>query len=78
MARSRFDRAADAYRRVIAADDLQEPAYRGLMLCLARTGARADALRLFHRLRDLLRSELGAEPEPETVAIHMSLQQMEA
>ncbi|HEX6133154.1 MAG TPA: BTAD domain-containing putative transcriptional regulator [Longimicrobiales bacterium] len=78
MAQARFDRAADAYRRVIAQDELHEPAYRRLMQCLARTGSRADALRLYHRLADLLRAELSTEPEPETLAVYHGLQQIEA
>ncbi|HEX6308661.1 MAG TPA: BTAD domain-containing putative transcriptional regulator [Longimicrobiales bacterium] len=78
MMQSQFERAADAYRLVIAQDELHEPAYRPLMQCLARTGSRADALRLYQRLADLLKAELGIEPTPETVAIYRSVQQITA
>jgi DNA-binding SARP family transcriptional activator len=66
----RHAEAADAYRRVIAEDDLYEPAYRQLMLSLARAGGRSQALRLYQRLETLLEKELGARPEPATVAVH--------
>jgi DNA-binding SARP family transcriptional activator len=42
----RYAKAADAYRRVLARDDLNEDATRALMRCYARVGERAQALRL--------------------------------
>jgi predicted ATPase/DNA-binding SARP family transcriptional activator len=65
--------AADAFRKVIAHDDLHEPAYRRLMECLVRTGQRAEALRLYQRLCEVLRAELGIAPDPETTALHARL-----
>lgn len=75
VAEQRYAEAADAYRDAVVADDLHEPAYRELMTCLARTGDRAQALRLYQRLVHLLRDELDAEPEPETVQLHARLQE---
>ncbi|HET9949045.1 MAG TPA: BTAD domain-containing putative transcriptional regulator [Longimicrobiales bacterium] len=69
----RHDLAAEAYRRVIADDDLHEEAYRRLMLCLARTGDRSQALRLFQKLTALLERDVGARPEPATVEIYERL-----
>ncbi len=68
-------RAATLYRRWIAADDLAEHAYRRLMVCLERSGERAEALRLYKRLVTVLERELDVAPEPETVAIFERLQQ---
>jgi DNA-binding SARP family transcriptional activator len=68
-AAGRHAEAADAYRRVIAQDDLHEPAYRQLMLSLARAGDRSQALRLYQRLEALLEKELETSPEPATVAV---------
>jgi non-specific serine/threonine protein kinase len=59
-------KAADAYRRVLARDDLNEDATRALMRCYAKAGERAQALRLYQRFSDRLRKELDAEPEEET------------
>jgi DNA-binding SARP family transcriptional activator len=58
--------AAQAFRRVVARDDLHEGAHRRLMTALARMGQRADALRQYQRLTESLSDALGAEPEPET------------
>ncbi len=70
-----YGEAAQAYWRVIADDDLHEEAYRQLMLSLARAGDRSQALRLYQRLCTLLDEELGARPEPLTVALFEQLQQ---
>jgi predicted ATPase/DNA-binding SARP family transcriptional activator len=59
-------KAADAYRRVLARDDLNEDATRALMRCYAKAGERAQALRLYQRFAERLRKELDAEPEEET------------
>jgi predicted ATPase/DNA-binding SARP family transcriptional activator len=71
----RWVEAAEAYRRVIEADDLHEEAYRRLMFSLAHAGDRSQALRLFQRLCALLDEELGARPEPETVELFERLQE---
>jgi len=65
--------AADLYRRVVALEELQEDAHRRLMASLARAGDRAGAIRQYERLAALLRSELEAEPEPETRALYEKL-----
>ena len=59
-------KAADAYRRVLARDDLNEDATRALMRCYVKAGERAQALRLYQRFAERLRKELDAEPEEET------------
>jgi len=59
-------KAADAYRRLLARDDLNEDATRALMRCYAKAGERAQALRLYQRFTEKLRKELDAEPEKET------------
>jgi DNA-binding SARP family transcriptional activator len=65
--------AAAAYRRLIARDSLAEPAYRGLMTSLVEAGDRAEARRAFDTLVRVLRTELDAGPDPETVALARQL-----
>jgi predicted ATPase/DNA-binding SARP family transcriptional activator len=67
---NRTAKAADAYRRVLARDDLNEDATRALMRCYARVGERSQALRLYQRFADRLRKELEAEPEEATRELH--------
>jgi len=64
------EEAIEIGRRAVLADDLHEAAHRQLMIGYARTGERLQAIRQFERLSTLLRDELDAEPEPETVALH--------
>jgi len=63
---NRTAKAADAYRRLLARDDLNEDATRALMRCYAQAGERSQALRLYQRFSERLRKELDAEPEEET------------
>jgi non-specific serine/threonine protein kinase len=74
-AHEKYAEAAEAYWRVIAEDDLHEAAYRQLMICLARSGDRTQAMRLYQRLEALLEKELDAEPERETVELYERLQE---
>lgn len=68
-----WERAAEAWSRLIDADELNEEAHRGLMRGWARGGAPDRARRHYDRLRILLRETLGAEPEEETVRLHAEL-----
>jgi len=66
---NRLAKAADAYRRVLARDDLNEDATRALMRCYAKVGERGQALKLYQRFVERLRKELDAEPEDETTEL---------
>ncbi len=57
----------------LAADPSDEDAARALMGALGGLGRRAEALRVFTRLRSVLVRELGSEPGPTTVALYESL-----
>ena len=75
LSEDRLQKAADAYRRVIARDDLNEDATRALMRCYARVGDRSQALRLYQRFSERLRRELEAEPEEATRELYDELRQ---
>ena len=62
----RFSEAADAARRRLALDPLDESAHRQLMQCLVWNGDRAAALRQFRECAAVLDRELGVRPLPET------------
>lgn len=70
----RYTEAAEACRRALDRDPLLEEAWRRLMLCLARTGERAQALRLYQQLVNLLRTELEADPDEQTTALFQRIQ----
>lgn len=75
VAEDRHAKAAEAYRRVLARDELHEEAIVALMRAQAALGERAQALRVYKRYVDRLRTELDAEPGEETVALSEQLQQ---
>ena len=74
VSHGRHDDAAALYQRLVAVDDLDEEAWRGLIRCSIAAGDRTGAHRLFERLRARLRDELDADPEPETTALMRNFQ----
>ncbi len=56
--------------QLVVADPSDEDAHRNLMRLYALTGNRQQALQQFQLCRDVLRRELDAEPERETVALY--------
>lgn len=62
-----------AARSLIEAEPYRESGYVLLMGALEAQGNVAEALRIFERLRTLLRDELGVTPSPDAIAAHQSL-----
>lgn len=61
--------AVEWARRAISIQPFNEPAHQRLIALLDHSGDRAAALRVHEELRELLRTELDAEPSAETVAL---------
>jgi len=67
--RGRLDLALAYTRRAAEADPLNEVVQRNLIRLLHRSGNRASAVAQFNLFARLCRSELGIEPDPETMAL---------
>jgi DNA-binding SARP family transcriptional activator len=67
------ERAAHAYERGLAIDDLAEEFYQGLMTCHQRLGRRAEALRAYERCRERLAATLGVAPSATTERLHRAI-----
>jgi DNA-binding SARP family transcriptional activator len=67
--------ALDAARAAVAADPLDEEACRAVMLAHYRAGEPGHALAAYAELRKVLVEELGANPGPETEALHLAVLQ---
>jgi DNA-binding SARP family transcriptional activator len=65
--------AERAGRSLIEAEPYRESGYVLLMEALAVRGNVAEAIRVFERLRTLLRDELGTSPSPDAIAAHERL-----
>lgn len=65
--------AERAARRLIDLSPYREAGYEALMQALERHGNIAEALRVYERLRGLLRDELGVAPSPAVQRIHQRL-----
>src|SRR5262247_1449057 len=59
--------------RLLSLDPLQEVTHRALMRLYARQGRRAAALRQYQQCVDVLRRELGVEPEEATKRVYREL-----
>lgn len=69
-----LDAAAEIGHRLLGVDPLRESAHRALMDLYARQGRRADALRQYGQCAELLRRELGVEPEAATTRLFHEIQ----
>jgi DNA-binding SARP family transcriptional activator len=65
--------AVEFATRSLALDSASERAARALMLGYAGLGQTERALRTFEQLRHALADELGADPSPQTLAVHRQL-----
>ncbi|ANP51537.1 putative ATPase/DNA-binding SARP family transcriptional activator [Streptomyces griseochromogenes] len=65
--------AVDVLRTLITEDALHEPGHRALMRVLADAGRRREALAVYERLRDALREDTGADPDPQTRRLYREL-----
>jgi DNA-binding SARP family transcriptional activator len=68
-----LDAAMEALRQVVATDPLHEEAHFQLMRLLVQTGQRHLALRHFQKLRDALRQELEAAPDPRIQQLYQQI-----
>jgi predicted ATPase/DNA-binding SARP family transcriptional activator len=64
--RSDYENGIAYTRRLLALEPWHEGAHRRMMLLLARSGQRSAALAHFETCRQVLREELGVEPDRET------------
>ncbi len=65
--------ARQAARSAVAADPLDEPAYRYLMRAHHAAGEPDRAVRAYGELRATLAAEMGIDPAPSTVALHLAM-----
>ncbi len=70
MASGNFGSAEHAAQKLLLLDPWRESAHRRLMLLLALTDQRSQALAQYETCRRILRQELGVEPEPETRTLY--------
>lgn len=69
----RYDQALEIGHKLIALDPCHEPGHRLLMRAYRATGRRDLAVGTFRRLKELLRSDIGVEPDPETLGLLQSI-----
>lgn len=62
---------------ILARDPLDEPTHRALMHAYALTGRRHEALRQYQTCKNILDSELGIPPDPQTTRLHEQILQGE-
>ncbi len=68
-----YNTAIEHCRRWLALDRLHEPAHRQLMRLYALSGQQTAALRQFDECIRLLKDELDAQPEPETLQLYEAI-----
>jgi non-specific serine/threonine protein kinase len=74
LADQRYDEAVSAFDRLVQQEQLDESAYRSLMIARARAGDRTGAMREYRRLEGVLRRELESQPQAETMDVFRRVQ----
>ena len=69
-AQGAYEAAARYARRALALEPWREEAHRALMRALALSGQRSAAVARYEACRDVLREELGIEPDVETMRLY--------
>jgi LuxR family transcriptional regulator, maltose regulon positive regulatory protein len=77
-AQGNSERAIDLLRSAIAEDPLHESSYAELMRRLWSDGRRTEALRVYHRLRDVLNKRLEIEPQAQTKQLYEAIRRDQA
>src|SRR5947209_4357744 len=67
-------RACEYLQALLERNSADEQTHRQLMLVYARMGRRSDALNQYQALREALRTELDAQPLPETTELFRKIQ----
>ena len=65
--------AVESAKQVVAREPFRETGCQLLMRAHAAAGNRAEALWVYERCRKLIAEELGADPSPETKAVHFAV-----
>jgi SARP family transcriptional regulator, regulator of embCAB operon len=68
-----FALAVEAGTQLVALDAFREASQQLLMQAHAANGNRAEAVKIYHRLRALLADELGTTPGADTEALYLDL-----
>lgn len=68
--RGAYGPAVERLREVLQEDPLREDVHRHLMHLFAVTGARHEALQQYYICREVLATQLGVEPAPDTTALY--------
>ncbi len=72
---SKYERAIEWARKLLATDPANEKAYQHLMFCYAAMGDRSTALKQYDECARRLRDELGVEPARETITLRDQIQE---
>ena len=75
--RGEYERAHGYATRLLSEDPFREEAHRLLMRLLARRGLAHQALAQYAACRQLLQTELGVEPDPQTTALYEQIRRGE-
>ena len=70
-----LDQAIELLRQAVSEDPLRESSYVELMRNLWIRGQRTEALRTYHRLREVLGRRLDVEPQAQTVRVYEAIRQ---
>jgi ATP/maltotriose-dependent transcriptional regulator MalT/DNA-binding SARP family transcriptional activator len=68
-----IEQAETFYLRILALDEFDERAHRGVMWCRARLGDPSGAARQYRECTRIMADEMGLAPHPDTIQLHSQI-----
>jgi DNA-binding SARP family transcriptional activator len=73
---NQWQEAMDTWRTLLQTDPTFEGAYQNMMILYADTGRKKEAIQVFNTCRAVLKTELDAEPDPETLDLYEKIKNL--
>jgi DNA-binding SARP family transcriptional activator len=71
--RGAMKKASAFYKKIITVDPISETAHQKLMLNCFNRGKRNDAIRIYEKFKEIVRTEMDTEPDELTISIYQKI-----
>ncbi len=73
---NQWEEAMDTWRKLLQTDPTFEEAYQNMMILYADAGRKNEAMQVFNKCRNILRTELDTAPDPQTLDLYEKIKKL--